>query len=204
MNTKNTVIFDLDGTLLDTLEDLWTAVNHALSVCNMPERSLDEVRRFVGNGIKMLMIRAVPGGEENPDFDKAFEVFKQYYGVHCNDTTKPYDGIPELLQELKKEGYAVAIVSNKIDSAVKDLNERYFPQVEVAIGDRENLKRKPEPEAVYVGDSDVDLQTSRNAGLPCISVLWGFRDRAFLKEHGASIFVEKPMEILDILKRNPL
>ena len=219
MNTKNTVILDLDGTLLDTLEDLWTAVNHALSVCNMPERSLDEVRRFVGNGIKMLMIRAVPGGEENPDFDKAFEVFKQYYGVHCNDTTKPYDGIPELLQELKKEGYAVAIVSNKIDSAVKDLNERYFPQVEVAIGDRENLKRKPEPdsvflalkelgraqdEAVYVGDSDVDLQTSRNAGLPCISVLWGFRDRAFLKEHGASIFVEKPMEILDILKRNPL
>ena len=219
MNTKNTVIFDLDGTLLDTLEDLWTAVNHALSVCNMPERSLDEVRRFVGNGIKMLMIRAVPGGEENPDFDKAFEAFKQYYGVHCNDTTKPYDGIPELLQELKKEGYAVAIVSNKIDSAVKDLNERYFPQVKVAIGDRENLRRKPEPdsvflalkelgrtqgEAVYVGDSGVDLQTARNAGLPCISVLWGFRDRAFLKEHGASIFVDKPTEILDILKRNPL
>ena len=219
MNTKNTVIYDLDGTLLDTLEDLWTAVNHALSVCNMPERSLDEVRRFVGNGIKMLMIRAVPGGEENPDFDKAFEAFKQYYGVHCNDTTKPYDGIPELLQELKKEGYAVAIVSNKIDSAVKDLNERYFPQVKVAIGDRENLRRKPEPdgvflalkelgrtqgEAVYVGDSDVDLQTARNAGLPCISVLWGFRDRAFLKEHGASIFVDKPTEILDILKRNPI
>lgn len=219
MNTKNTVIFDLDGTLLDTLEDLWTAVNHALSVCNMPDRSLDEVRRFVGNGIKMLMIRAVPGGEDNPDFDKAFEAFKQYYGVHCNDTTKPYDGIPELLQELKKEGYAVAIVSNKIDSAVKDLNERYFPQVEVAIGDRENLKRKPEPdsvflalkelgrtqdEAVYVGDSDVDLQTARNAGVPCISVLWGFRDKAFLKEHGASFFVEKPMEILDVIKRNPL
>ena len=219
MNTKNTVIFDLDGTLLDTLEDLWTAVNHALSVCNMPERSLDEVRRFVGNGIKMLMIRAVPGGEENPDFDKAFEAFKQYYGVHCNDTTKPYDEIPELLQELKEEGYAVAIVSNKIDSAVKDLNERYFPQVKVAIGDRENLRRKPEPdsvflalkelgrtqgEAVYVGDSDVDLQTAQNAGLPCISVLWGFRDRAFLKEHGASIFVDKPTEILDILKRNPL
>lgn len=219
MNRKNTVIFDLDGTLLDTLEDLWAAVNHALSVCNMPERSLDEVRRFVGNGIKMLMIRAVPGGEDNPDFDKAFEAFKQYYGVHCNDTTKPYDEIPELLQELKEEGYAVAIVSNKIDSAVKDLNERYFPQVAVAIGDRENLKRKPEPdsvflalkelgrtqdEAVYVGDSDVDLQTAQNAGLPCISVLWGFRDKSFLKEHGASIFVEKPMEILNILKRNPL
>lgn len=218
-NRKNTVIFDLDGTLLDTLEDLWAAVNHALASCNMPVRSLDEVRRFVGNGIRMLMIRAVPGGEENPDFNKAFEAFKQYYGVHCNDTTKPYDGITELLKELKKEGYAVAIVSNKIDSAVKDLNDRYFPQVEVAIGDRENMKRKPEPdsvflaleelgrtqdEAVYVGDSDVDLQTAKNAGLPCISVLWGFRDRDFLTEHGAQIFAEKPLEILDILKRNPL
>ena len=216
---KNTVIFDLDGTLLDTLEDLWSAVNYALASCNMPERSLDEVRQFVGNGIRMLMTRAVPGGEKNPDFDKAFEVFKQYYGVHCNDTTKPYDGIPELLQELKNKGYAVAIVSNKIDSAVQDLNDRYFPQVEVAVGDRENMRRKPEPdsvflalkelgrtqdEAVYVGDSEVDLQTAQNAGLPCISVLWGFRDREFLTGHGAQIFVEKPMEILDILKRNPL
>ena len=214
MNTKNTVIFDLDGTLLDTLEDLWTAVNHALSVCNMPERSLDEVRRFVGNGIKMLMIRAVPGGEDNPDFDKAFEAFKQYYGVHCNDTTKPYDGIPELLQELKKEGYAVAIVSNKIDSAVKDLNERYFPQVEVAIGDRENLKRKPEPdsvflalkelgraqdEAVYVGDSDVDIETAQNAGMNCVSITWGFRDTEFLKEHGASTIIDRPEELLTIV-----
>lgn len=213
---KNTVIFDLDGTLLDTLEDLWAAVNYALTSCDMPARSLDEVRRFVGNGIKMLMIRAVPGGEDNPDFNKAFETFKQYYGVHCNDTTKPYDGITELLQELKNEGYDVAIVSNKIDSAVKDLNNRYFSQVEVAIGDRENMKRKPEPdsvrlalkelgrtqdEAVYVGDSDVDLLTAKNAGLPCISVLWGFRDRKFLSEHGAQTFVEKPIEILHVLNQ---
>lgn len=212
---KNTVIFDLDGTLLDTLEDLWAATNYALTSCDMPEKSLDEVRSFVGNGIRMLMNRAVPGGDGNPDFDKAFEAFKQYYGVHCNDTTKPYDGISELLQELKKGGYDVAIVSNKIDSAVKDLNDRYFPEVEVAIGDRENMKRKPEPdsvllaleklgktqeEAVYVGDSDVDLLTAENAGLPCISVLWGFRDKAFLTEHGAQIFVEKPMEILHVLK----
>ena len=126
------------------------------------------------------------------------------------------EGVNYLVMDTDEDDLRKAIVSNKIDSAVKDLNERYFPQVEVAIGDRENLKRKPEPdsvflalkelgraqdEAVYVGDSDVDLQTSRNAGLPCISVLWGFRDRAFLKEHGASIFVEKPMEILDILKQ---
>lgn len=212
----STVIFDLDGTLLDTLEDLKNAANYALKTCGMPERTLEEVRRFVGNGVKNLMIRAVPDGENNPQFERAFDTFKEYYGVHCNDATKAYDGIPELLQELKNNGYAMAIVSNKIDSAVQDLNNRYFPQVEVAIGDRENLRRKPEPdsvflaleklgrsreEAVYVGDSDVDLDTARNAGLPCISVLWGFRDKAFLIEHGAQTFVEKPMEITDVLKR---
>ncbi len=133
-----TVIFDLDGTLLDTLEDLKNATNYALKTCGMPERTLEEVRRFVGNGVKQLMCRAVPGGEDNPQFERAFDIFKEYYGVHCNDTTKAYDGIPELLQELKNNGYTMAIVSNKIDSAVQDLNNRYFSQVEVAIGDREN------------------------------------------------------------------
>lgn len=211
-----TVIFDLDGTLLNTLEDLAAAVNHALTSCNMPTRTISEVRQFVGNGIRKLMIRAVPQGEENPEFEKAFECFKRYYGEHCNDATRAYDGIPELLQELKKSGYALAIVSNKIDSAVRDLNAKYFPQVEVAIGDRENLKRKPEPdsvylalrelgkakeEAVYVGDSDVDLQTAKNAGLPCISVLWGFRDKEFLIQQGADTFAETPMEILGILEQ---
>ncbi len=211
-----TVIFDLDGTLLDTLEDLKNATNYALKVCGMPERTLSEVRRFVGNGVRNLMIRAVPQGEENPEFEHAFAIFKEYYGEHCNDATRAYDGIPELLQELKNRGYAMAIVSNKIDSAVQDLNNRYFPQVDVAIGDRENLKRKPEPdsvflaleelgrtreEAVYVGDSDVDLATAQNAGLPCISVLWGFRDKEFLVEHGATTFVAKPNEITSVLLR---
>ncbi|MBO5145753.1 MAG: HAD family hydrolase [Lachnospiraceae bacterium] len=211
-----TVIFDLDGTLLNTLEDLAAAVNYALAACSMPPRTINEVRQFVGNGIRKLMIRAVPQGEENPAFEKAFDCFKRYYGEHCNDATRAYDGIPELLQELKKSGYALAIVSNKIDSAVRDLNAKYFPQVEVAIGDRENLKRKPEPdsvylalkelgrtkeEAVYVGDSDVDLQTAKNAGLPCISVLWGFRDKEFLIEQGADTFAKTPMEILGILAR---
>lgn len=210
----NTVIFDLDGTLLDTLEDLKKATNYALKFCNMPERTLDEVRRFVGNGVRNLMIRAVPDGESNSEFERAFAIFKEYYGQHCNDATKAYDGIPQLLQELKDRGYALAIVSNKIDSAVQDLNHKYFPQVDVAIGDRENLRRKPEPdsvnlaldvlnktkqEAIYVGDSDVDLQTAQNAGLPCISVLWGFRDKEFLIEHGATVFVKKPMEIIDVL-----
>lgn len=211
-----TVIFDLDGTLLDTLEDLKNATNFALRQCGMPERTLGEIRRFVGNGVRNLMIRAVPQGEENPEFEHAFAVFKEYYGEHCNDATRAYDGIPELLQELKNGGYAMAIVSNKIDSAVQDLNHRYFPQVDIAIGDRENLKRKPEPdsvllaleklgrtreEAVYIGDSDVDLATAKNAGLPCISVLWGFRDREFLVECGATIFVERPIEITDVLSR---
>ena len=160
------------------------------------------------------MIRAVPDGESNSEFERAFAIFKEYYGQHCNDATKAYDGIPQLLQELKDRGYALAIVSNKIDSAVQDLNHKYFPQVDVAIGDRENLRRKPEPdsvnlaldvlnktkqEAIYVGDSDVDLQTAQNAGLPCISVLWGFRDKEFLIEHGATVFVKKPMEIIDVL-----
>ncbi|MDE6221263.1 MAG: HAD family hydrolase [Lachnospiraceae bacterium] len=211
-----TVIFDLDGTLLDTLEDLKNAVNYALRVCGMPERTLSEIRQFVGNGVRNLMIRAVPQGEGNPEFERVFGIFKEYYGEHSNDATCTYDGIPELLQELKNAGYAMAIVSNKIDSAVQDLNNRYFPQVDIAIGDREDLKRKPEPdsvflalqelgrtreEAVYVGDSDVDLATAQNAGLPCISVLWGFRDREFLTAHGAKVFVEKPMEITGVLSR---
>lgn len=211
-----TIIFDLDGTLLDTLEDLKNATNYALRQCGMPERTLGEIRQFVGNGVRNLMLRAVPQGGENPEFERAFASFKEYYGAHCNDVTRAYDGIPELLQELKDRGYAMAIVSNKIDSAVQDLNSRYFPQVDIAIGDRENLRRKPAPdsvllaleklgrareEAVYVGDSDVDLATAKNAGLVCISVLWGFRDREFLAECGATTFVEKPMEIMDVLAR---
>ena len=211
----DTVIFDLDGTLLDTLEDLADAVNYALRSMQMPERTMEEVRAFVGNGVRRLMELAVPQGFANPGFEETFERFKEYYGVHCNDKTKPYEGILPLLQELKEEGFALAIVSNKLDSAVKELSRIYFNGlVEVAIGEREGVKRKPAPDtvfaaleelsvvgerAIYVGDSDVDVLTAKNAGLPCISVLWGFRDKEFLMEHGAEIFAATPEEIKQYL-----
>ncbi|MCM1182186.1 MAG: HAD-IA family hydrolase [Roseburia sp.] len=208
----DTVVFDLDGTLLYTLEDLTDAVNYAMQACGMPLRSLEEIRTFVGNGIKTLMLRAVPDGAENPQFEAAFEAFKTYYDAHCNDKTRAYDGVQELLRALRDRGYALAIVSNKVDSAVEALRDRYFQEVAVAIGDREGMQRKPAPDsvylalrelgrtretAVYVGDSDVDLQTAANSGLPCISVLWGFRDREFLLSHGATLFAEKPMDVLE-------
>lgn len=207
----DTVIFDMDGTVLDTLQDLADAVNVALRAFDMPERTIDEVRSFVGNGVKRLLELSVPGGFTNPRFEEVFAKFREYYGVHCNDKTKAYDGILPLLRELEKEGYALAIVSNKLDSAVKELNEIYFEGiVKVAIGEVEGIAKKPAPDmvekalrelgktketAVYVGDSDVDLMTARNAGLPCISVLWGFREEGFLKEQGAQYFARTPAEI---------
>ena len=213
---KTTVVFDLDGTLLNTLEDLAEAVNYALRKQGMPERTLEEVRRFVGNGVRLLMIRAVPDGESNPLFEETFDLFKTYYGEHCNDNTKPYDGIMELLSTLKEKGYAVAIVSNKIDFAVKELNELYFKGiVPVAIGEKEEIRRKPAPdtvfealkelgktkeEAVYVGDSDVDIETAKNAGMPCISVLWGFRDKEFLDEHGAMHYAKNAEDVLGLVE----
>lgn len=211
MKKYDTVIFDLDGTLLDTLQDLADAVNYALRSMQMPERTVEEVRCFVGNGVRRLMELSVPNGFDNPQFEETFAKFKEYYGVHCNDKTKAYDGVVELLRELREDGYALAIVSNKLDSAVKELSEIYFEGiVKVAIGEREGVAKKPAPDtvykaleelgmpaegAVYVGDSDVDVMTAKNSGLPCISVLWGFRDEEFLVEHGATQFAGTPEEI---------
>ncbi len=213
----DTVIFDLDGTLLDTLEDLTDAVNFALRECAMKTRSIEEVRIFVGNGIRNLMRRAIEGGEENPDFDRAFGLFQTYYKEHCNDKTRLYPGVRELLCALKERGCHLAIVSNKADFGVKELREIYFKDmVETAIGEREGIARKPAKDtvcqallemgvtgerAVYVGDSDVDILTAKNAGLPCISVTWGFRDREFLEEHGAVHFADTSEEILKLLER---
>lgn len=206
-----TYVFDLDGTLLDTLVDLAASCNHALRAFGMPERTIDEVRRFVGNGVRLLMERAVPDGPDNPQFEECLAEFRRHYLVHNLDTTRPYPGIPEMLQRLKAEGCHIAVVSNKFYDATRALCAHFFGDtVAVAIGERENIRKKPAPDtvvealrqlgvgsedAVYVGDSDVDVETARNAQMPCVSVLWGFRDRDFLVEHGATTFINKPEEL---------
>ncbi len=207
-----TYIFDLDGTLLDTLHDLWVSCNYALRENGMPERTLDEVRRFVGNGVKKLMERAIPQGLDNPKFDVTYETFRKHYLVHSLDTTKPYPGIPELLANLKLHDKHMAVVSNKFYAATQELCRHFFGDyIDVAIGERENIRKKPAPDtvneairqlgvgrenAVYIGDSDVDVMTARNSNMPCISVLWGFRDRDFLIQHGATTFVAAPKELM--------
>ena len=214
MITYNTYIFDLDGTLLDTLGDLAASVNYALRMHRMPEHSIDDVRRFVGNGVRKLMERAIPEGAENSDFEVTFATFRQHYMAHSLDTTKPYEGIPETLEALKAKGCHLAVVSNKMMAATQDLCRHFFPDtIEVAIGENEaaGIRKKPAPDtvfealrqlgvgqegAVYVGDSDVDIETARNSGLPCISVLWGFRDRDFLLQHGAKTLISSPSELL--------
>lgn len=214
MRQYDTYIFDLDGTLLDTLDDLTAAVNYALRQHGMPEHTRKEVRQMVGNGVRLLMVRAVPDGDKNPRFDDAFRTFREYYMEHSLDTTRPYDGITELLQTLRRQGKRVAVVSNKFYAATRELCQHFFADsVEVAIGEHEaeGIRKKPAPDtvneafrqlgvgrdnAVYVGDSDVDLQTAVNSGLPCISVLWGFRDQTFLEAHGATTFARNPGDIL--------
>ena len=197
----NTVIFDLDGTLLDTLDDLTDSVNAVLANHRIQQYSREQIRSFVGNGIRRLMERAVPNGEQNPEFEQIYEEFREYYRVHCMDKTKPYPGIVDLLKQLSEEGCHLAIVSNKADFAVKKLRDHYFKGlVEVAIGERESVRRKPFPdtvyqalqeldadrsEAVYVGDSEVDLQTAENAQMDAVIVTWGFRDREVLISQGA-------------------
>ena len=209
------IVFDLDGTLLDTLTDLAASTNYALRSCGMPEHSIDDVRRFVGNGVRMLMTRAVPDGESNPRFDEAFSVFRQHYMQHCLDTTCPYPGIMDALARLKEKGMMLAIVSNKMQAATEELRQHFFSQyIDVAIGESAAIRKKPAPdtvnevlrllgishdEAIYVGDSDVDIDTARAAMMPCASVLWGFRDRQFLLNHGATRLLSSPEELLSLV-----
>ncbi len=212
---NDTILFDLDGTLLNTLEDIADGVNHALRKMNYPERTLDEVRQFVGNGVAMLIKRAVPEGTSEELINTCLQFNKEYYSTHVNEKTRPYEGIMTLLKELKDKGYKVGVVSNKYDSAVKDLCHLYFSDyVTVAVGNRTGVPTKPAPDCVYsavqelgsdlgntvfVGDSDVDVHTAHNAGLPCIGVAWGFRGRAFLESAGADMVIDNPMELLPVL-----
>lgn len=207
-----TYIFDLDGTLLNTLGDLAASTNYALRLYGMPEHTIDDVRRFVGNGVGKLIERAIPEGLANPQYEDVLATFRKHYMLHSLDTTAPYPGIESLLHSLRSHGCNVAVVSNKFYNATVELCRHFFADtVEVAIGERENIRRKPAPDTVfeamrqlgvsaedtvYVGDSDVDVATARNSGIPCISVLWGFRDRDFLIEHGATTFVNTPEDII--------
>ncbi len=214
MEIKN-IIFDLDGTLLNTLTDLYLSVNFALNKFGYPPRTKEEIRTFVGNGIRKLVIKSVPNGEENPDFEDIFYAFKSYYKDNSMNNTLPYDGILYLLNELKKQNINLAIVSNKADFAVKDLNERFFKDyISVALGEIPDLPRKPKPQLIfkamemlgaavndtlYIGDSEVDILTAKNSNLPCICALWGFRTKEELIENGGVNFAELPMDILKYL-----
>lgn len=209
------LIWDLDGTLLDTLEDLMDAANYALSAFGCPTRSKEEIRRFVGNGAGMLIRRALPGKPNDPDPMQVLASFREYYDAHCRVKTAPYPGIMDLLGALKEQGYPMAVVSNKPDSAVEILCREHFPGVFSAVtGEVAGLPRKPAPDlvfraaaalglepasCVYIGDSEVDVQTARNAGMRCVSVLWGFRDRAYLESEGAVCFCRTPAELPQLL-----
>ncbi len=215
MPAYKAVVFDLDGTLLNTLDDLAAAVNAALTAHAMPPRTVAEVCRFVGNGVGKLIERAVPSGTAADTTAAVFADFRIYYTAHSLDKTAPYAGIPEALLQLRDAGIKAAIVTNKLDKAAEALRTHFFADtVTVAIGDSPDRPRKPAPdstqlalsrlgvsphEAVFVGDSDVDVLTAKNAGLPCIAVTWGFRDEAFLRAHGATTLIDTPTALVDYI-----
>ncbi len=212
---KHAVIFDLDGTLLNTLGDLRAATNHALEVRGLPPHSMEEIRQFIGNGIRLLICRAMPEGTPEAEIDAALDDFKAYYAAHIHDRTVPYDGIPQLLTALRKRGIKVAVLSNKIDSASQQLIEYFFPEkTDVVFGEHVGVPRKPDPtscrmvmqqlgvqpeQVLYVGDSGTDMQTAKNAGLYAVGVTWGFRSKEVLLENGADVLVHRPEQILQIL-----
>lgn len=202
---KTGVIFDLDGTLLDTLDDLADAVNHTMEVYGYPKHSLSYVRSIVGNGVRNLVMLALPEDQQHRT-DEILPHYREYYNAHSQDKTRPYAGIVEALQALSRD-YAVAVVSNKPDGMVKALCREFFGDI-YALGEDPSLPRKPAPDmiykamrdmgverCIYVGDSDVDIKTARNAGVPCLSVLWGFRDRDVLEQVGGKYFCEDPKQL---------
>ncbi len=211
-------VFDMDGTILNTLEDLADAANYVLRRYGFPERSLQEVRSYLGNGIAALVKCAAPKETEEAVLKKMLADFLPYYGEHCEDKTKPYEGITELIQKLRSEGYLTAVVSNKADFAVQQLCEKYFPDCfDCAIGEREGARKKPAPDsvyavleelkvtkkdAVYIGDSEVDLKTARNSGLDEIIVTWGFREEEQMRALGARRIARTPGEVYEIIKEH--
>ena len=216
--TITTIVFDMDGTVLNTLDDLTVSMNYVLDKFGYPGHTVEEYRLFFGNGVKEALRLALPEDVPSEIIDDMLPIYKEHYDAHCLDKTRPYDGVVEVMKELKQKGYKLAIVSNKIDSAVKELNQRFFADaVGIAIGEKPGVNRKPAPdmveaalkelgstkeEAVYVGDSEVDFMTAKNSKLPCISVLWGFRDKEYLIEQGAYCFAENPEDIISILQNN--
>lgn len=213
----NTVVFDLDGTLLDTLGDLAGSVNFALRKHGLPECSLQEVRSFLGNGIVRLMQGAVKNAVQGAAFEEVFQTFRSHYLEHCLDTTQPYPGILPMMEKLREAGVKMAIVSNKLHPAVQELSRRFFAElVTSAVGESETVRRKPNPdgvlralkemgsrpdEAIYVGDSEVDWETARNAGLRCALVCWGFRDEEFLRTlPGTFAYAQSPDDLLSLFK----
>ena len=205
---KTGILFDLDGTLLNTLEDLLDATNYALAQCGYPKRTLPELRRFVGNGAENQIRMSLPEGASPEEVQRVLKIYKPYYTEHCQVKTRPYDGIWESLAILK-EKYPIAVVSNKPDAAVKTLCGQMFPGI-FALGEAPDCPRKPAPDmvhkacraigvdtCVYVGDSEVDVRTAKNAGVPCLSVLWGFRDREDIEAAGGQYFCESPAQLTE-------
>jgi phosphoglycolate phosphatase len=211
----DTIIFDLDGTLLNTLEDLTDSVNYALELYGYPKRSIEEIRKFLGNGVRKLIELAVPGGIDDPFYNECLEANQKHYSENMRNKTAPYNGIIELLQQLKEENYKLAVVSNKLDKAVKELVQDFFGEyIQVAIGETADISKKPAPDtvfqalqelqssagkAIYVGDSEVDVRTAKNAGTKCVAVTWGFRDRDVLEREGADFIIDRPIELMGII-----
>ena len=215
MGKYDTVIFDLDGTLLNTIEDLTDSVNFALGLYGFPHKSLEKIRSFVGNGAARLIELSIPDGASNPMYEKCFVDFRNHYSMNMRNKTDAYEGIMELLRQLLEKKYKIAIVSNKFDTAVKELNKIYFEKyIKVAIGESEKVSKKPAPDtvfkaleelgsvtdkSVYVGDSEVDVKTAKNAGVICVGVTWGFRNRKVLEQNGADYIIDTPQELLKII-----
>lgn len=210
------ILFDLDGTLLNTLEDLKDSCNAALEACGYAPRTLDEVRRFVGNGVGLLIRRAPPEGVGEEEWARCLALFKAHYQNNLDNKTRPYPGIEQALDALLARGYRIGVVSNKFDAAVKALCAHHFPRIQVAVGEREGVRKKPAPDSalaaaqalgvrpastLYVGDSEVDIQTARNAGMDCLSVDWGFRPEAVLREAGATRIIHSPGALLDAIEK---